>query len=220
MTVRRGSPLLAVVALLGSAAAAVGDELPAALEFERLNRAYSDFAPELASWSDGAVGVRLQSPKQSLVLRGHRIRLTPLPGGLFAGALELDLLGKARMIADLELGPLAERFDEEVVVPPQTVVVAGKVRMRRIEGGYRIDAIELPPAVEISIQSATLNAVLALCDQASILSLGSLDCGGLGPALTRPRLPIPAGQSFELADDDLTADDRRELDALLGVAAQ
>lgn len=190
------------------------------LRFEKLNRSYADFAPTLERFEETGVKVTLASPTQRVVLRDHRVRLAPLAGGIFAGRLELDVQGKGRLIADVEFGPLRERFDEEVVVPPQTLVILGKVRMRRVEGGYAVDAVELQPEIELAVQSPTLNSILALCDQAAILALGAIDCRHLDRALTRPKVPIPSGQSFTLQDADLTDDDRRAIDALIaGVPA-
>ena len=200
---------LAVAAIAG--APARGEEL----QFEKLNRSYEDFAPALERFEETGVKVTLASPKQVVVLRSHRIRLRPLAGGLFAGELELDVQGKGRLIADVEFGPLRERFDEEVLVPPQTLALAGKVRMRRVEAGYDVEAIELPREIAVAVQSPTLNAILSLCDQAAILAFGSIDCRDLDRALSRPKVPIPSGQSFTLQDVDLAEEDRRELDALI-----
>ena len=102
-----------------------------------------------------------------------------------------------------------------VVVPPQKLRVAGKVRLRRVAGGYEILPVELPPSISVAIQSPRVNTILTLCDQAALLSLGSIQCTGLDRALTQPSVPLPAGQTFTLHDADLDEADRRELDALL-----
>jgi hypothetical protein len=214
MRTPRTTFLSALVALpmLGSAHSATAAE---PLRFEKLNRTYSDFVPPLETVERAGVKVRLASPKQTLLLRDHRVRLAPQGGGLFAGDVELDVQGKGTLVADVEFGPLAERFTEEVIVPPQKISLAGKVRMRRVDGGYELQGVEVPKAVEVAIQSQTLNSILALCDRAAIVSLGAIDCTGLDRALTRPAIPLPSGQPFVLHDTDLTEADRSALDALL-----
>jgi hypothetical protein len=196
--------------LLVAGAGRAGD-----LTFQKLNRTYTDFVPELEEVNEGGMVVRLDSPKQALVLRDHRIHLVPGADGVFDGWLELDIQGKGTIIADVEFGPLQERFNEDVIVPPQTVRLDGKVRLRRIEGGYAVDPVQIPRKVSVAVQSKTINTILALCDQAAILSLGSIECVSLEGALTRPTMTIPETESFTLPDAELTADDRAALDALI-----
>lgn len=210
----RSRPVLAAALWLGATtlAAAAG---PADFTFQKLNRTYTDFVPELEEVREGGVVVKLASPTQALVLRDHRIHLVPGADGVFDGSLELDIQGKGLVIADVDFGPLEERFNEDVIVPPQTVRLDGKIRMRRVEGGYAIDPVQIPSKVSVAVQSKTINSILALCDQAAILSLGSIECDGLESALTRPTMPIPAGETFTLQDSELTDADRAALDALL-----
>jgi hypothetical protein len=210
--VARGIALVATFAL-------AGDALAADLSFRKLNRTYSDFVPPIEEFNESGVSVKLVSPRQALTLRDHRLRLTPGENGLFTGALELDIQGKGTILADVAFGPLAERFNEEVLVPPQTLKIDGKIRLRRIDSGYAIDPVELPREISVAIQSPTVNAILALCDQAAILSLGSIECEGLDRALTRPTLALPAGESFTLQDSELTDEDRAALDALIAPPA-
>ena len=72
-----------------------------------------------------------------------------------------------------------------------------------------------PASITVAIQSPRVNTILTLCDQAALLSLGSIQCAGLDRALTQPSIPLPAGQTFTLHDADLDDADRRELDALI-----
>ena len=212
---------LAAIGILALLAAGAGSPLagaagaPTELKFTKLNRTYTDFVPPLDSVYEGGVSVQLASPRQALVLRDHRVHLTPQADGTFTGDVELDIQGKGTVIADVAFGPLAERFNDEVIVPPQTLKLEGRVRMRRIAGGYAIDPVQMPRKISVAIQSRTVNSILALCDQAAIVSLGSIRCDGLEGALTRPAVTIPEGGSFTLQDVDLTDADRTALDALL-----
>ncbi len=190
------------------------------LRFEKLNRAYSDFVSELAPIGEEGMSVHLVSPKQTLILRDNRLRLTPLSAmrdGTFMGEVELDVQGKGALVADVVMGPIVRQLTDEIVVPPQTIRLAAKVRIRRVADGYEITPDKLPQSIEVAVQSRTINQILALCDQAATLSLGAVDCTGLDHALTRPAVPIPGGgQAYLLGDDNLTDADRARLDALLG----
>lgn len=218
MAVRRNRTLatIATLLLVASVAPAPGaDKGPTELKFSKLNRTYTDFVPPLDSVYEGGVSVQLASPKQSLVLKDHRIHVTPQADGTFAGDVELDIQGKGAVIADVAFGPLSERFNDEVIVPPQTLKLEGRAKIRRVEGGYSIDPVQMRRRVSIAIQSRTVNSILALCDQAAIVSLGSIECDGLDRALTHPAMTIPEGTSFTLQDSELTDADRAALDALL-----
>jgi hypothetical protein len=190
------------------------------LKFEKLNRSYSDFVGELAPIGEEGLSVRLKSPKQAIVLRDHRIRLTPVAGGRFDGEIELDVQGKGDLVADVTIGPMVRTLADVVVVPPQTLRLAATVRIRRVADGYEVTPEKLPERIEVAVQSQSINQILELCDQAATLSLGAIDCGVLERSLSRPSVPIPGGAgAFHLGDENLTADDRARLDAVLGPPA-
>lgn len=216
----RALALLAALSLPAGLSAA--DGAPAELRFEKLNRAYSDFVTELAPIGEEGMSIRLTSPSQTMILRDHRIRLTPLAraeAGTFSGEVELDIQGKGALIADVVMGPIVRQFTDEIVVPPQTLRLASAVRIRRVADGYEITPEQLPSRIEVAVQSHTINQILALCDQAATLSLGAVDCTGLDRALTRPAVPLPGGGgSFLLGDENLSDGDRARLDALIGPA--
>ncbi len=216
-----GLLLVAVVAGAVAPAPSSAVEPTYGLRFEKLNRTYSDFVGELAPIGEEGLSVRLQSPKQAIVLRDHRIRLTPIAGesGVFAGEVELDVQGKGDLIADVTIGPMVRNLTDVVVVPPQTIRLVAKVRVRRVADGYEVLPEKLPERIEVAVQSQTINQILALCDQAATLSLGAIDCSELNRSLTRPAVPLPGGGSFLLGDENLTDADRVALDALLGSPA-
>lgn len=212
------SAAIAIAVVLGCAAVGTAAPEPRVrvdLRFDLLNRTYSDFAPALAGIDQGGVVVGLTSPRQTLVLRDHAIRLTPLDDGTFDAELDLEFQGKGSLVADVMLGPVAQKFADEVVVPLQKVSLAGVVRIERVDGGFSVRASSLPESVSVAVQSPKVNQILALCDNAAVVTLGAIDCRGLERALTHPALPIPSGQSFVLHDSDLTDENRRILGALL-----
>jgi hypothetical protein len=216
--------LLAAMSTLVPSALRSADAAPTyGLRFEKLNRSYSDFVGELAPIGEESLSVRLQSPKQAIVLRDHRVRLTPIDGGAggrFAGELELDVQGKGDLIADVTIGPMVRKLTDVVVVPPQTLKLAATVRLRRVADGYEVTPEKLPERIEVAVQSQSINQILELCDQAATLSLGAIDCSGLDRSLSRPSVPIPGGGgAFHLGDENLTDDDRARLDAILAAPA-
>lgn len=183
--------------------------------FEKLNRTYTDLVGELPPIVYDPVAVTLASPSQTLHVRGHRAWLSPRADGSFDGRLEIDLLGKGALVADVDLAGVRQRLTDELLLPPQTLSLVARVRVARVDGGYRVSAQGLPAKLEVAIQSKAINDVLALCDGAALLSMGALDCGQLARALTRPAVPMPAAADYFLADTDLTPADRATLDALL-----
>jgi hypothetical protein len=147
------------------------------------------------------------------------VRLVPRSDGAFDGSVEAEILGKGRLIADVDLAGVERRLADEVVLPPQTVVVAGRVRLAREAGGYRGVVDALPKEVRVAIQSNLINDILSLCDGATLLSFGTVDCGPLTQALARPALALPESTEIFLSDADLTVEDRAELDALIAAAS-
>jgi hypothetical protein len=211
MAARLAVLLLALVPSLISADVAVTE-----LSLSRLNRVYEDVAGETPPLRLDPVTVRLSSPHQTVLLKENRIRLEPLGGDRFAVSVELDLLGKGDLIAEVDLAGTSQTFTDEVLLPPQSISVEGVVRLSRLEGGYRIVIERLPEDVRVTIRSRLVGDVLGLCAGAALLSLGSLDCDPVAEALERPRLPLPGpGSELFLSDEDLTDEDRRVLDGLL-----
>ena len=190
------------------------------MRFVKLNRAYSDFVGDLAPIGEQGMSVILSSPTQTMILRDHRIRLTPLAGGAgdtFSGEVELEVQGQGALIADVTFGPIVRHLTDELVVPPQTLRLASKVRIRRVADGYEITPESLPARIEVAVQSQTINQILTLCDQAATLTLGAVDCSELSRSLTRPAVPLPGGGgTFHLGDEELTDADRLWLDTLIG----
>lgn len=211
---RRALPLLLIPLL--AAGGLLAAEGPTELRLSRFNRVYEDLAGDLRPIEAPPVVIRLSSPSQRLLVKENVARLSPLGGGRFAGTVELELLGKGRLIADVELGGIPQRLEDEVLLPRQRLEIAGVARIERVAGGYRVVAEELPPSIRVEIRSQLVNQLLGLCAGASILSLGSLDCASVEQALQRPEIPL-SGQVAELflGDGDLTEDERQTLDDLL-----
>jgi hypothetical protein len=186
------------------------------LEFERFNRVYTDLVGELAPFALDPVIVRLSSPRQTVLVRDHRLSLQPLGGGRTEGRLEIELLGKGELVADVDLAGNVSRLADELILPPQRITLDGRVRLARGEGGYRVLPERMPPSVRIEIRSGLIDRVVGACEGAAMLSFGAIDCGPVRAALERPAIPLRAdGGEFFLADSELTDSERAALDALI-----
>jgi hypothetical protein len=207
---------LAAAGLLTGAALAAAAVAPAELRLTKYNRVYENLAGELAPIEAPPVRIRLSSPSQAILVKDNLARLTPLGGGRFDGRVEIELLGKGRLVVDVDLGESTQRLEDEVLLPRQRLAIDGVARIERAAGGYRVMAERLPPSLRVEIRSRIVNEVIDLCSGASLLSLGALDCGPLARALERPEIPL-AGVARELflPDGELTAEERATLDRLL-----
>jgi hypothetical protein len=201
--------------LLGGVAASRGS-VPGQFRFERLNRGYSEVAPEILPIEEGPVTIRLSSPRNNLIVRNHLLRLEPGAGNSYSADLRIEFMGKGWLVADVEVAGASTRFQDEVLVPPQALEMQGRVRMRRVRGGYEVTPEQLPRRVGVRIQSGVGRKIVNLCDGVSALPFTSVDCASLEQTLTRAVVPLPApGESFLLEDADLTPQDRQQLDGYL-----
>jgi hypothetical protein len=214
-------PVLAGIATLGGAALLLAAApAPRELRFPSFNRVYSDLVGELAPFELGGATVRLRSPSQLISVRDHVARLVPLGGGRAEGTLDIDLLGKGDLVADVDFGGTVRQLEDELILPPQHVKVAGTVRIERLSGGYRVTAEKAPATVPIEIRSRLVNQIESLCEGAAVLSLGAIDCAPLQRSLEHPDVPLPAqGRDFFLADGELTDAERAQLDDLIAAPA-
>ncbi len=184
--------------------------------FSLLDKTYTNLAGDIEPIVQGPLTVRPSSPKNSLTLKENRLRLRPTGDGTFVGRLELDVFGKGWLVADVEAGGMETRFQDELMVPPQTLALDGKVKLERVDGGYRATALETPRSVEVVLQSKLVSGLLTWCDTASAVPFAGINCTGLERSLTHVALPLPGpGATYFLGDADLTAAERAELDGLL-----
>ncbi len=216
MATSRRAVLVWIAALI---AAGVLLAAAAPIELAGFNRTYTDLVGELEPWVAAPIRVQLRSPSQRLTVRSNRIRAIKGPDGILDGQLELDIFGTGALVAEVDLGGVLETFSDELILPPQTLVIPGRARLERVEGGYRVRVEELPERVPVLIQSRLASNVINLCGTAELLTFGAVSCDGLEEALTRPAVPIPreAGEVY-LSDADLDASDRLALDRLLTTA--
>jgi hypothetical protein len=186
------------------------------LRFTRLNHTYSEPATAVDPIVEGPLTVKLSSPSNKLVLVSNALRLEPGADGLYTADLEVRFYGKGRVVADVDVSGVAKRFTDEVLVPPQTRRLEGRVRVVRSGDGYLLVPERLPRELPVSIRSTLGNDIVGLCERIASLPFSDLDCSGLDRALSTARVPLPrAGEGFYLARTDLTPDERRQIETYL-----
>jgi hypothetical protein len=152
-------------------------------------------------------------------VRRHLLRLEPGAGGSHSADLSIEFQGKGWLVADVEAGPVATRLQDEVLVPPQVAKLQGRLRIRKVQGGYLITPEQLPERLGVRIQSGIGRQIVNVCDGASVLL--ALDCPSLEQSLSRAVIPLPApGEDFLLEDSEMTPAERSQLDDYLRVQGQ
>lgn len=183
--------------------------------FERLNRTFETVVEELAPVQVGPAQVTLRSPQHAFTLRRHLADLKPSPSGGHSIELELSFSGWGLLEADVTMGSLSTSLSDKVVIPGQSLALAGRVQLARTDGGYLVTLVELPPSVSVRIESQLARRLFSLCRPMGLV-LVNLDCQALEAALSVIDVPLPApGQSFLLPDEELTELDREGLDLYL-----
>lgn len=208
---------LAAALLPAPAGLAAPSADPMAFTFPRLNRTYEDVVREISPVEAGPMTVRTSSPSQTLILSSHRLELTPLGAGEHAARVSFRFSGSGSVVAELDVaGVPGGRLEDEVTIPDQTRRLEGRLRLARAEDGFTVTALELPPYLEVEIESRLAGRLVKLCRNLTLFLAGRSSCDELDASLSRPRfrLPPPGDESF-LPDSELTEEERRLLMAYL-----
>jgi hypothetical protein len=184
--------------------------------FAGLDRTYRDESPELAPVRQGPLTIRLSSPSNTVILHHHELALTPLADGTHRARLEVELSGHGTVVADVDLSGAGSRLEDELVIPRQSRVFEGRVKISRAPEGYVFTALELPETVEVAFESRLAKTVLGTCRAMALVPLISLDCAPLEKRLSTAVIALPPpGQRFLLTDAVLSDEDRGALDRYL-----
>jgi hypothetical protein len=226
------SPLVLVLAMTigaasaappGAEIAAPGAEigaLGAEFEFARLNRTYSQFVDQLQPVVLGPVEVLLRSPQHRLELARHHATLEPAADGTHDIRLSIELSGSGTINAILRAAGLEGKLDDELVLPRQTLQMAGRIRLARSPAGYSIALVEAPPSVAVRIESQLAGRLVPLCRQMALV-LVRFDCAALSDALSNVQVPLPGpGTEFALPIEELGPEEVKALDRYLTEAVR
>lgn len=199
-----------------TATAAVGKA--ASFTFAPCNRTYQQRNAVLAPVTQGAMTIAVSSPANHLDLLAHRLDLTPLADGTHRAHFVAEYAGGGELVADVGIGGVTSRLEDTVTVPRQQTVVDGRVRLARGEHGYEITTVELPPTVDVRIESQLAGRFAVLCDSLTLLPGVVLDCDAVRAGLSHARVPMPEpGETYLLPAECLNATLRHRLDAYLGL---
>ncbi|HEX2254703.1 MAG TPA: hypothetical protein VHQ65_15665 [Thermoanaerobaculia bacterium] len=208
----------ALAGVTSSAAAQPADAVD--FTFPLFNDTYRQPGAVMAPVTQGDMKVHLRSPDNRLTLRTHRVRLAPLADGTHWAEFLADFTGGGTLVADLDLGGSVSRLTDEVVIPPQTRTVRGRVRVVRAGEDYEITPVEMPERVPVAVKSQLAGRFGALCESLRMLPMVEIDCSGVEAGFSTVQVPLPAvGDTYVLPAERLTADDRRQLDAYLADSA-
>lgn len=221
---RPGAPLryrpvvlrwVGVVLLLGlggGAGAAPPTEAGAGgIEIAYLNQTYTDLAGEIAPIGEGPLTIRLASPAHRVTLHRNRLVLVPNAGGDPEAWVEAEFEGRGDLVAHVEGGPMATRFEDRVAAPRQTLRLRGKARVARDPQGYTVFLVAAPPSAPVEIRSGVVADIVGVCESLAIL--GALDCGRLERALSRVNVPLrPERTAVRLPRERLSAAEIAYLD--------
>lgn len=185
--------------------------------FAALNRNYRDLVQELEPFQVGPASVLVRSPQHVLRLVSHSASLSPAAAGGLDALLRVEFQGSGQIEADIEMTGLNTTVRDALVVPRQIVEVRGRLSVAQTEGGFLVRAIELQPSIQVQIESELAARLFRICRPMGLV-LVSLDCRELERALTRLDVPLPQDESFFLADEEISADERAALLRFLDLA--
>ncbi len=205
-----------LVVTLVAPAGRAGEEGVHTLHSERLNGTYEDLGAEIAPVSLGLLTIRLTSPTHRLEVLRNRLELHPHGDGTHQALLNTQIRGEAHLVASLDFGGLPGEVEDQIVLPLQEARLAARVEIERVADGYLVTPVELPPYLELTVESRLGGRLVSLCEGFSFLALGGLACAGLEHALSTLRLPLPPpGETYFIAEDELTQGELRQIEAYL-----
>lgn len=213
----RAIPALLLLALLLAPAAGAGAApTTETFVFPACNRTFQQLGGDLAPVTQGAMTIDLSSPRHQLRLFDHRLEMTPLADGTHRARFVAEFGGDGDLVADVDLGGMASRLEDTVVLPRQTTTVDARVRLGHGAQGYEIVPVELPEDVELRLQSQLAGRFATLCDTLTLVPGMVADCDALRAALSRARVPMPEpGETYLLPEECLDDDVRLKLDLYL-----
>lgn len=203
--------LFAASALASSVASAAAAAPPTErLEIHSLNGVYNDLGSELRPVQRGTLELRVGSPEHRLTVHGNTLTLADEDGdGVVDMELEIDFEGEG--LLTIELVATGTRFEDRVAAPRQTVRMAGRARLARVDGGFDLTVVEAPASVGLRIESGLADKLVGVCK--SFAALFAADCDGFAKALAVANVPMPQpGESFFLDDTRLTQQERKALE--------
>lgn len=201
--------MVAIVGFLASALALVAEPAPPAIaedgiELSFLTGTYRDLASNLEPIEQNGLRVQVSSPQHRLTVHRNRFGLSDAGGGRANATIEVDLDGEGLLVARLESAGIGTDFDDQVVLPRQTLRLAGRIKIERTAEELLFTVLEAPPEVRLEIESGLAAQLVGTCELFG--KLLPVDCGALRLSLSRVDVPLPqAGEQFRLPVNRLSA---------------
>jgi hypothetical protein len=206
--------------LLSSAGGAEQRPESTVFRFERLDRTYTSFVEELAPIELDSLTIVLRSADHSMTIERHSAELTPLGSSEYETVVGFSFQGRGVLDADVTIGLVESQLQDEIVLPSQSLRLAGRVRIESSEEGYTITLLESRhETARVRIESRLAGRIIPLCRQLALV-LVNLGCDVLQEALSVIEVPIPeAGTIFFLPRVELTDQEAGDFDAYLASGA-
>ena len=183
---------------------------------DRVDGVHADLAADLAPIEVGPVTVTLTSPSHSIEVLEHQLLIGFGESGADTARVKARYQGKAKLIAELEIGGVASEIEDEIELPLQETEIAGLIEIARDGDGYRVTVLEAPEHVEIQIESNLAGQLGMLCRGFAVLSMGNVDCEAVDQAMSRLRVPLPEpGEEYLVAREALTEGELEQLESYL-----
>lgn len=182
-------------------------------EFQRLNRPFRDLPVAMDPVESGPFHIVLSSPRHEVQLLRHRLRLRRLPDGTHDAELWVQFQGSGHLTADVSALGLGTRLEDQVDLPRQEKLLRARLRIARSREGYLVTTVSLPRSAEVQLKSRLGGDLVRWCEQ---IPFSLVSCEGLDRAFSSATVPLPAaGNTYLLANADLTPEDRKAFDAYL-----
>jgi hypothetical protein len=206
--------LVAAVALALSCSAAAAEDDWTTFQFEAYNREYVNVRSN-AEWTQkGAIKMKVRSPTHRLVIRDHELALKPEGEGRFRTRIRVTFSGEGDLEADISLVGADQHLKDHVIVPLQEVEVLALLRFTRVDDGYEIETVELPPEVDVAIESRLGSQLVETCRGA--LKILGVKCSGVAAAFSTASVPLPEpGGTYFIDESQLARSERKRLDKFL-----
>jgi hypothetical protein len=218
---RSGKSALAILwVVVLHAGVLAAQEGPQIFEMPRLNQVYSDVVREVLPIRQGPITVQLKFLEHSVELKDHRLEVTrDAMANSHNFRVVVTLEGEAEVESRLEMAGLPANLKDEIRLPLQSISVAGRAEVSRDPEGYLISPIELPPFVQVEIESQLAEKMVGLCKGLAFLPGFGSACEGLKQSLAFIRLPLPEpGDTYLVPLDLLTEAEITEFDRYLDVS--
>ncbi|HKI86170.1 MAG TPA: hypothetical protein VKA53_05455 [Thermoanaerobaculia bacterium] len=219
LVLQAGTLALAAQSPPAGSPSAPGPKGEQSFHFTDLNHSYHDVLPPLAPIAQGPLTIQLRSPHQTLDLLDNTVLARPNGDGTHDLTIDVDFAGRGELTADMTLGAMTHRYDDQVELPRQTKRMLATVRIHPIAGGYEITMVHLPDQVTVAIRSNIGDRIISWCDRMAMIPFFALDCDGLTQSLETAVVPLPPpGSTYLLTSDQLSPEQRAQIDAYLAAS--